>query len=166
MELPQSWASSLSGWSCSCHPRCAALPSAAPPEPACLPILASTVVSCAGIFSWKGLAREAQPCSAGILMRRLELPSPDAHMRELLHQEFLYSLRYRYSHDSMPWDLLKYCKAEHVEARKPQLSEPLLDFPLPVPSCTYPSSLCLKNTVLCLQEFGYFYSHASAVPWG
>lgn len=41
MELPYSWASSLSAWGCSCHPLCAAFPSAAPPEPACLPSLAS-----------------------------------------------------------------------------------------------------------------------------
>lgn len=32
MELPSSWASSLSGWSCSHHPLCAAFPDAAPPE--------------------------------------------------------------------------------------------------------------------------------------
>lgn len=155
MELPDSWASSLSAWGCSCHTLCAAFPSAEPPEPACLPILAPLHRD---LFlqrpCWGSTAlqrRYPQEMSGSVFSRCLQeraIPSGVS----VQPQVQLFWLQYP----------LKYCKAEHVEASKPQLSESVPTPPVPnIPFLTFS-----KKYSSVSPGFWVLYGHASAVPWG
>lgn len=115
----------------------------------------------------KRTCQRGTTCSVCILMRHLSLSSPGACMRELLSWGFLYSHRYRYSHDGVPWNFLKYYRTEHVEASKSQCLNPNLIFSSQCPTAhTLPHHPRKDRVLLFLQNFGYFYVHASAVLWG
>lgn len=94
------------------------------------------------------------------------LSSPGACTREPLCWGFLYSHRYRYSHDGVPWNFLKWYRTEHMEASKPQCLNPNSIFPSQCPTAHTLPHTPPKDRVRSFQDFGYFYGYASAVLWG